>query len=81
MDAAGAMAMDAAKAEAIAALQGAATAPNPHVSQIFYCTPESRHWRRLRWICVFAGCRPSITRKSAQNPRQHSVSIRSLRIL
>ncbi len=42
MDAAGAMAMEAAKAEAVAALQGAATAPNPHVSQIFYCALEYR---------------------------------------
>ena len=30
---------------------------NPHVSQIFYCAPEYRHWRGLRWIRDFAGCR------------------------
>jgi len=23
---------------------------SPHISQIFYCAPESRHWCGLRWI-------------------------------
>ena len=53
----------------------------PHFPQIFYSPPKYRHWCGLHWIREFAGCRPSFIRASARSPHQHSIFVRSQRIL